>query len=258
VDGLPLTPAAWLLLRATLLRAKALLTKDNVFPLNTTKRIDEFVVSIKGSKRYRKIFSKARENTNITEIRSVICFANLVNLPVPTKLETKKLLLSWNHSCCGNPLKEFIFKFRFNYLDLNNRINAFRPEIDPRCTFCRIRNPDSRVRDSLAHFFYDCPTSGNIVAETCQKFFPRITRRREFFWYGIADNTEGNQSINLLFWDTLRYVLYRFKKRRTVPNYGMAERELVFLLKTTIHTNGYFKEILMSDIFYAQILQALG
>jgi hypothetical protein len=149
--GLPFTPAAWLSLRLTLLHAKALLTKENVFPLNKIQNINNFMLAaIKGSKRFRKILTAGNPPANI---RSVQSFADLVELPVPVGTALRNICISWSHSCCGNQLREFIFKFRYNYLNLNNRVNAFNPEIDPRCTFCRIRDRETRTRDSLRHFF---------------------------------------------------------------------------------------------------------
>jgi hypothetical protein len=100
--GLPFTPAAWLSLLSTLLHAKALLTKENVFPLNKTQNINNFMLAaIKGSKRFRKILTAGNPPANI---RSAQSFADLVELPVPVGTALKNICTSWSHSCCGNQL----------------------------------------------------------------------------------------------------------------------------------------------------------
>jgi hypothetical protein len=139
-------------------------------------------------------------------------------------------------------------------------VNAYNPEVDPRCTFCRIRNPDTATRDSLRYFFYECHTTGVIVDQFVNKYFPIIEEdrvKREFYWYGINVGHADHQSINLLIFDTLRFVLYRCKKRKHLPNFVQVDREVVFLLKTTAAFNKKFKEQLQSDEF-AILTAALG
>jgi hypothetical protein len=259
--GLPLTVAAWMTLRGTLLRAKALLMKNNVFPHTLNVEIGNFVSrKIKGSRMYRNILTLARPQVNIKELRPVVTFSRLIDLPVPSENVVKKTLVSWTHNCCGNRIREFIFKFRYNYLDLNNRINAYLPEVDPRCTFCRIRDPETQIRDSLSHFFYDCPTTSNIVGGILRKYFPANNDPEEIsqlYWYGI-DNTGCYQSINLLIFDTLRYALYKFKKQRKVPNFIVVEKDFLFLLRTTIMTQKNYREIIENCTPYERISEALG
>jgi hypothetical protein len=259
--GIPISPATWMRLRGSLLHAKELLTKQDIFPLNTCRSIENFMsATVKGSKRFRKIFSSQHPPVDVCAIHSVISFANLINLPVPATLEVKKTLSSWSHYCCSNQLREFIFKFRFNYLDLNNRVNAFNPEVDPRCTFCRIRDPQTRVRDSLLHSFYECPTSHRIVNTFIEKFYPLVVNegdKMRIFWHGIIQG-DAYQSIHLLIFDCVRFALYGFKKRRAVPNYLNFEGEAFFLLKTTLFAQKKTVSTLENNAVLAILLQALG
>jgi hypothetical protein len=96
-DGLPLLPAAWMLLRSSLLRAKALLTKNDRFLDNKCTSIENFMgAPIKGSKRFRNILS-TEINANIPVIRSVYTFATLVNLPVPEPQILNKFTIVVSH-----------------------------------------------------------------------------------------------------------------------------------------------------------------
>jgi hypothetical protein len=80
-----------MLLRSSLLRAKALLTKNDRFLDNKCTSIENFMgAPIKGSKRFRNILS-TEINANMPVIRSVYTFATLVNLPVPEPQILKKI-----------------------------------------------------------------------------------------------------------------------------------------------------------------------
>jgi hypothetical protein len=263
-EGLPLSPAAWMQLRSSLLRTKALLTKPDSFPHNNVTDITSFMNSnAKGSKRFRRVFDYVFPEPDVTIMRSINTFSNLIELPVPDAPSIKKILGSWTHYCCGNQLKEFIFKFRSNYLDLNNRINAFNQEVDPRCTFCRIRDPDTNTRDSLSHCFFDCPTTNGILQPLLTKYFPDLAtenQKKYFFWYGLLPDPEQNhlqQTISLCM-DNLRFIIYRYKKRRIVPNYITVEKDFIFGLKTTIMTSQSFKSIVASENIFTIIYRALG
>jgi hypothetical protein len=261
-DGLPLLPAAWMLLRSSLLRAKALLTKNDRFLDNKCTSIENFMgAPIKGSKRFRNILS-TEINANIPVIRSVYTFATLVNLPVPEPQILKKIYQSWYHTCLGNKVREFIFKFRYNYLGLNNRLNAFIHDADPRCTFCRIRDNDTVIRDSLAHFFMNCATSSNLITQVRQKYFRNKINDEDFaklYWYGTGTGTDTvHQSINLIVWDLFRFVLYQFKQRRTVPNFLTFDKEFLFYIGIILTSNAHFKEKIRHFRLYENLLQALG
>jgi hypothetical protein len=259
-DSLPFLPAAWMLLRSSLLRAKALLTKNDQFLDNKCILIEDFMgAPIKGSKRFRNILA-SEINANIPVIRSINTFADLVNLPVPDLQSVKKLYQSWYHTCLLNKVREFIFKFRYNYLGLNNRVNAFIRDADPRCTFCRIRDNDTVNRDSLAHFFKNCATTSNLITQMRQKYFRNKINDEDFaehYWYGTGTGTE-HQSINLLVWDLFRFVLYQFKQRRTVPNFVTFDKEFLFYIGITITSNSHLREKIRHVRLYENLLQALG
>jgi hypothetical protein len=69
----------------------------------------------------------------------------------------------WNISSLTNDFRMFIYNSRYNSLKLNNRLNAYLPEIDPGCTFCYITNNRPVERDSMLHCFLNCPTVRNFL-----------------------------------------------------------------------------------------------
>jgi hypothetical protein len=261
-DGLNFSAASWMRLQSCILHAKALLTKPDPLKDNRINEIQRlFNTRAKGSKKFRTIISMARGNVDIGNLRPVTTFSDLVGLPVPEEKPLKKILSSWAPNYLGNKLREFIFKFRYNYLGLNNRINAFNNQVDPRCNFCRIRDPDTVTRDSLSHFFFECNTTNNILRATLEKYFP--DRRTEieakmFYWYGICTDNGSHQSINLLIWDIFRFVLFRYKKKRVVPNFHTVEKDLLFFLRTFLLVNSVNKHTFENNEFYARLNQALG
>jgi hypothetical protein len=70
----------------------------------------------------------------------------------------------WNISSLTNDFRMFIYNSRYNSLKLNNRLNAYLPEIDPGCTFCYITNNRPVERDSMLHCFLNCPTVRNFLS----------------------------------------------------------------------------------------------
>jgi hypothetical protein len=177
----------------------------------------------------------------------------------------KKCWSSWDRSGLGNNLREFLFKFRNNYLALNNRVNAFDPDVDPRCTFCRIRDPQTATRESFKHIFYECPITANIISTVWGLYFdPPGSEDDKLLnvWFGIrTDNATGTKTFNnttSFFWDAFRYVIYKYKLSRKIPNYVAVDKELCFLINTTIFSNLGIRASIVADPALARLVQALG
>jgi hypothetical protein len=126
----------------------------------------------KGSKATRQIIEhRSNSLINVRELRHVNTFFGLVNLPVPDSATLRRINKSWCLSYLPSRVKDFIFKMRSNYLQLNNRLNAYNENVDPKCTFCRIPIGGGAARDSLEHCFLTCPTSGNAINALNREFF---------------------------------------------------------------------------------------
>jgi hypothetical protein len=257
--GLNLSAATWMRLRAVLFRARDRL---NALPRDArSQSINEYVQRYKkGSKLTRKIIEQVRTTIHVRELRHVNTFFDLIQLPVPDAIVVKKLNITWNLSYLSSSIKDFIFKIRSNYLKLNNRLNAYNENIDPKCTFCRIRIGDAAPRDSLEHCFLSCPTSGNAINALTREFFANynIINFREFFWTGILDGHEKLMEVFVVFWDVFRYLLFKFRLRRKIPNIDMLRKELVFALRTSAFKNRQFSALANSEVNLAQLQRAIG
>jgi hypothetical protein len=225
--------------------------------------ISEFLgAPVKGSKRFRKFFEKARvQDTNILEQRSVTTFFNLINLPVPPVETLTKCITLWTTSCFSNGLREFSFKCWNNYLALNNRVAAYDNTVSPLCTFCRIRDPDTGTRESFVHLFFSCPSVHVLITRLLEYFLVGNLSREElsdFFWLGIVHRQEKTQFFFVVFWETFRYFIYRYKSHRKIPNEIMLKNDIFFSIKSSLMHSAGYRALIESDPALARWLQALG
>jgi hypothetical protein len=178
-----------------------------------------------------RIDTRNNSNFSLAESRTVTTFFNLIDLPVPSEENLRKILVTWNIHSLHNSFREFCFKFRNNILPLNNRINAFDPLADPRCGFCRIVDPLSRIWESFSHIFALCPIASRLIVATNEYFFDLELDHlnfKKFYWYGHVDGMNNLQEILIFFWDVFRYHLYRFKIARRIPNHRMLINDIIF------------------------------
>jgi len=130
-----------------------------------------------------------RDRTSLSDSTSVNTFSRLVGLPTLENKHIRKYIGIWGNSYIQNELKDFIFKQRYNLLLLNNRLHAIYPEVDPTCTFCRIRRLNTR--DSFEHSFVSCDVAQNLLLSICNALQPPFlinsVEFRQIFWYGLQN-----------------------------------------------------------------------
>jgi hypothetical protein len=211
---------------------------------NGAKSIEEFLRGYKkGSKKFRKVFGISRNsNVILKETRCLTTFRNLVGTDLGPDLDYNKLLEQWTaiwaQSFLSNDFRVFIFNCRYNMLPLNNRLNSYNAEIDPRCSFCRILSKDCLQRDSFIHCFFDCPVTKKLLLYTLGKLDLNILLVepeifRICYWYGIYTHTEMTTSKNFLLtliFDVFRYLLFKHRLRRHIPNSESFFSEFRFFL----------------------------
>jgi hypothetical protein len=219
--GLPLTIATWMRLRNTL---TAYLTNARE-KSGPTITISHFVARWrKGGKHVRKyILAEIADTVNMRAMRSYLTFISLINVRPPDNFSLGVWYSTWNINSLTNDFRTFIYNLRFNCLPLNNRLNSYRPEIDPACTYCRMYN-NPAPRDSLSHCFFYCPTvkifldeildlagfDNNMDEETLSKLF----------WYGYKDDQTWNQThlvTMIIIFDAFRYVTFKNRQRKILP-----------------------------------------
>jgi hypothetical protein len=220
----------------------------------------------KGGKKFRYFLGLQREAENIaTDSRSFSTHKALVGTD-PPDAPLKKWFNSWCTFSFPNDFKTFIFNCRYNYLPLNNRTNSYRPEVDPRCTFCILTQHPDPARDSFVHCFYECPFAKNLLLHLCTFINLEIEYNsqefRRLYWYGTSADALGteknNMSVFLVFFDAFRYILYRNRLRRMLPSNNESLFELSFFLQCILMSNKKLKLHFLNTEFLSRIFQARG
>jgi len=261
--GLDLPAATWLSLQA----AASLVwnrRRDPNIPEEKCRPIEEFLTNLKkGSKQYKKYLEiSSIRQSEPANLGSVRYFAELTDTEVPDPTILKPCLGLWNTFAIENAHREFLFKQRYNQLLTNNRLNAFDPDVDPRCTFCKIRDNNCTTRDSFEHFFLLCPTTQRLVSAMVRNFEPVPDMQgndfKSFYWYGTYDDNPLWSSSILLVFDCFRYILWKYKHMRKIPNWVMIERQLKFILRNIFTLNIRIRSRAESANLLANILPAMG
>jgi hypothetical protein len=169
---------------------------------------------------------------------------------------------AWNCSLLGNNVRDFMYKCRNNYLPLNNRVAAYDRNVCPMCTFCRIRDPDTVTRESFNHLFYSCDSTSIIINDILRVYFAlgdiNENDRKKFVWTGITDGNDDLQHVLIIFWELVRYSIYKYKLKKRIPNSIMIANETFFNIKTTLLQNLALEQTIRSSLVLARWLPALG
>jgi hypothetical protein len=191
----------------------------------------EFITRFKkGSKPFRKIldnydetFMSGRQN------RHVNTFFELVNIPKPDKLFIAHLLKEWSMNFYPTPLRDFIFKFRFNILGLNTRVAHFNQNVNRACTFCaalpdpgpaRVPNPPALPPDeSFSHLFFDCPIINRVLMTFNTEFLNNLDALslEKFVFTGILPNTQTPNRFLMIIASAINYYTWQCKLQKNLP-----------------------------------------
>jgi hypothetical protein len=264
-DGLLLTGNMWMGLRNSILSAKRKFS--NAKHQQKSMSIENFSEKLrKGSGKIRKFYEHSEtKNIDLAKTTLVTSFTKLVN-NVP--LDQSKLttwVSVWKFNAIPNDIKMFVFNCRNNSLPLNNRLNAYRPEVDPRCTYCRINDADSIQRDSFSHCFFYCPTVKNLLTRVFSELginFDNDDITKQLYWFGLADNNNINVYNTVLctniFFDVVRYIIYKARVWYIVLNYDELLSQLHFILKNLCRASKKFKNIFYNIEMFENFSRALG
>jgi hypothetical protein len=217
----------------------------------------------KGSRKIRLMIQKTENiNFNLETANTVTTFCRLIDCPVPVSEFLKTWIGVWRTHYLPSDLKNFIYNCRFNSLPLNNRLNSYRPEIDARCTFCRIVNNDTVQRDGFNHCFLHCRTTFNILTNIVLTIGLNIdidsVAFSNLYWFGIDTDKRETQLTWLIFFDVFRYVIYKSRLRKIVPNFGSISHDMNFTLRKLMLSNRKFRDHMLHSGNLANFTQAIG
>jgi hypothetical protein len=126
--------------------------------------VDTFINSFKkGSKTTRKILSLENKVKNCKLASAAENFSRIVSVPTADILFRPDSFWLWSDSMLPNDFRDFLYKFYFNKLGVNDRISNFT-DTQAHCTFCDIiTNSLGPVpRETFVHLFINCPVVAHV------------------------------------------------------------------------------------------------
>jgi hypothetical protein len=260
--GLNLTVNTWLRLRNALCLAK---TK---FKSEGTKidSVADFSARLKkGSRKIRKFFeAEKNRNLELSNLPVFLSFCRIID-HVPRLTYLNDWISIWKINSFTNDFKSFVMQCRFNTLALNNRLHSFLPDIDPRCTYCKIVNPNTQERDSFSHCFLLCETVKNILTDFFSHMNVMVSNNDDFlnlYWFGQYTNDDSMskntvQCYNIVF-DILRYVIYKSRLKHYIPSTDMVLNHVKFIIQCICRASKKLKDLLLSTPALRFLTQAIG
>lgn len=110
------------------------------------------------SKNFRKYLT-----TDNQEIKKCVSTVNRYKWASATEIDVKREISwtkTWTLSFIPIEMRDFSFKSINNYLYFNGHISHFSNEVSPACTFCILEKRLPAPKETIKHFFIDCPTTG--------------------------------------------------------------------------------------------------
>jgi hypothetical protein len=81
---------------------------------------------------------------------------------------------------------------------------------------------------------------------------------RNLYWFGIDTEKRETQLIWLIFFDVFRYVIYKSRLRKIVPNFRSITRDMNFTLRKLMLSNRKFRAHMLHSGNLANFTQAIG
>ncbi len=120
----------------------------------------------------------------------------------------------WNKMFLNNDFRQFIFFERNNCLKLNTRASHYLPDVDRKCTFCRIIYGSKAEDETYTHLFFECRTTKKLLNHTINNLTPELANIQELksiFWLGreYTDLRTDTCTKYLLIFETFRYIIWK-------------------------------------------------
>ena len=136
-------------------------------------------------------------------------------------LNNSKILNSlWGLPFFDNRSKVFFFKLHNNQLGVNSRVAHFVRGHNSNCTFCTLNNNNEDNPESIAHLFFDCEYTENLL----ERFFSivfnvpsRMVTRSEYF-VGFNTQNENNNKVLLIITAIVKQYIWDCKLRFNTPS----------------------------------------
>ena len=183
---------------------------STLFNKRTTKSKDFRAILDKGA------FCIEKSNTTIKRYNWVNLDRNIVD-------KERELMYqkTWTFSFLPINLRCFAFKLFNNRLLLNAHKAKFINNYNENCTFCVLRNAGGGERETLRHFFFECPTNRDFAKDHFDLLLTNKTVEYNDRWALIGVQTEVNKGLQY-FLNTeiilVFYFLLTTARRGILPN----------------------------------------
>jgi hypothetical protein len=211
----------------------------------------------KGSKPFCKILDKYDETLmSGRQNRRVNTFFNLINIQKPDKLFIEHLLKEWSMNYYPTPLRDFIFKFRFNILGLNTRVAHFNHNVNRACMFCAALPDPEPVRppvlpdESFVHLFFDCPVINRVLMTFNIEFLNNldVQNLNKFVFTGILPNMLTPNRFLMIIASTINYYTWQCKLQKKSPSIEGLKNDLFYGVENILHSNRQIRLDMINDL----------
>ncbi len=108
--------------------------------------------------------------------------------------------------------------------------------------FLRLKkNSAPPPKETVAHLFFDCSTTGNLLEELRRRYLRNINLERgNFFLANVSEYEKENKPLDIIF-ELFRYVIWQYKLNNKVPSPFQFWADFQYLVSTTIACNKSFE-----------------
>jgi len=223
------------------------LYKDKL--VNPNKRIEDYFKKPKlKSKNFREFFSRKKnlDYKTISTSRNRYLWCNLNEVDIQRE---SRWYNTWQYNFLSIEHRNFGFKLFNNYLKLNSSISHFSVDVSAACTFCTISKALPAPKETISHFFINCPTTVSFVSDYFEKFLENtnIQFDQSFMLLG-APNYITDSIASLLNIEILIMSLFLFNSR--LKNRIPLKQNFVMHIKST-------RDLLLRNSKYKQLYSRL-
>jgi hypothetical protein len=232
---------------------------------DTLETVSDFSARLKkGSRKIQRFFDNFREKScSVENLPNYKTFITLTSCS-PNGINIEDWISLWHFNPLPNDLKQFIFHCRFNSLPLNNRLHAYKPEVDPRCTFCRLADINTKENDNFAHCFFECVQIRPLLSQffsSIKTTFETTDKCRKLFWYGIIDKdnvTSSTTTTYIIIFNIFRYILFKYRTKHILPGFDDLLNQIKYMVSNICRVNKKFENNINSVSDLSIFSQARG
>jgi hypothetical protein len=214
--------------------------------------IRDFMVSFKkGSSKFRSVLTSKLKPLPLPDGSGLRTFGKNLQLEFPSSVRMSSLVSKWNIGFMNTGVRVFSFKFYNNILGINSRVAHFNPEINAGRTFCVLNKILPPPKETIAHLFFDCPTTDILVKELGQRYLQDLNLEKvHFFLSNVSEYEKDNRPLDIIL-EIFRYVIWQYKLNGKVPSSNKFWVDFQYLVSTTIASSKNF-ELQVNDCIFFQ------